>query len=136
MNLTNYLSIESLHDGLLSGIEVVEEKQLTLVITTRENKTYNIVFLNTKSCRFDNFRLGNIVFSIEVYQGKDVDNYENRINELLCYLFDLEMDEISKPYVLDIKESLRQGKILLVELEASYGVEGVILCEKIVWSEG
>jgi len=124
-SISKYLNIDSVHDCNMTGIIVSEEETLNLIISDLEGKAKNILFIETKYCRFDDFRLGNIILSLEVYDDYDI----QIIDDYLCYILDIDKKDLSKDFVLKLKNAIYSKELILVVLEPSYGAMGVIICK-------
>jgi hypothetical protein len=126
-----YLNITSVHDSLLTGISIVGETSISITIhDSINNKKGQFVFLDVKSCRFDNFRQGNIILDISIHAGTDIGT---SIDNELCYAFDIKKQELMSKYYNAVKNSIFLNELMLVNFAASYGAYGVIVCKSVVF---
>jgi hypothetical protein len=128
-SISIYLHINTIHDNLITGISTVDKNNIVLSINEFSNlkKIGDLVFYNVKQCRFDDFRLGNIILDITILDIKD-------INDELCYLFDISEKDMGKDWIVQIKENIALQKLILVQLTTTYGVHGIILCEQVAFN--
>lgn len=128
--------LPSYHDWYLASIESNYTDEVTLKVFFQDNARI-VKFSGVVRCLFDNFREGNILSEMKVV---DPDIPEERlIKETsllpLKYIYN-NKDELKKPHFKETVEKIRKGELLLVEISASYGCEGAILCkgfEERVW---
>lgn len=125
-NISMYLNIKTIHDNLITGISVVDKNNIILSINDpyNSNEKRELVFYNVKQCRFDNFRLGNIILDITVLNI-------NNINNDLCYIFDISQNVLEQEWIAQIKKDITLEKLIMIRLTTSYGMFGNILCERI-----
>jgi hypothetical protein len=114
-----------LHDKNIKRIESTGDKNFIIDI---EDNGYiiELKFINVKHVKIDNFRLGNIILDIVVYESK----YLNKFEKELRLLLDVNRDA-KDSYLEEIKEKIKKGELLFVSVQSSYGAYGNILCERI-----
>lgn len=108
-------------------IMTLPERGLEKQINNVDNSSIKITFLNPKHIRLDNFRLGNIILGIYISEREDVDT----MDEELKYLLDINDNNQYLSYLDSVKEKIKNGDLLFISIESSYGVEGFVLCEGI-----
>jgi hypothetical protein len=133
-DISDYLNIQSMHDCLLTGILLCDKSILLVNVSdySGTKKIGNFIFSGLKACRFNDFRLGNIILDISVYTGE---NRVEFIDNTLCYIFDINKNKITEEWCNVIKSDIYSKKLLLVNFSTSYGAYGSILCEKIKFKE-
>jgi hypothetical protein len=114
-----------IHDKNIKGLETTEDKKLIIYIEDND-RIIELRFINVKHLKIDNFRLGNIILDIEVYEQE----YLNKHDEELRSLLDMDRT-ITSPYLDKIKEDIGKGELILLSLQSSYGAYGSILCESV-----
>lgn len=118
---TNY------HDWYLQGIKSFRnEKRLEITLEYEENEAI-LKFFQVRECVINNFHVGNIILDIYTYEGEiDFD----KIASSSSFLKFIGVESAS-PYFEKVVSEIRNGSLLYVEINTSYGCEGTILCEKI-----
>lgn len=124
--LHQVLNINSVHDKYITGIKV-DEKNVCLSIS-KDCNAFEVVFVSSESIKFDNFKLGNIILSIEVYGSEDVDI----IDDELRYLLNIsKSNSHNHVYFERVKKQIKNGELFLIAIDPSYGLEGYVLCKDI-----
>lgn len=128
-NLSEWLSIEGVHDKKISGVRIVEERDIVLTIFDSDNNiSFDVAFINTCRIRINNFLEGNIIFGIEVYESDEVNEFEGE----LLYLLDLDLDNVHQERAFQhYRNKIVDEKLLFITIEPSYGMSGALICEKI-----
>lgn len=130
MNNKNYLDLSVFHDGNIVSI-IVENDNILKFGIKKENSEHvdQLLFFGTKNIKLDNFRLGNIIVDFTVYKNEDHKNIKKHLFELL----DVDEHTINylSPYLEKTMQDILNGKMLLVSLSSSYGLDGLILCKDI-----
>lgn len=103
------------HDGALTGVRVIERSTLELYCSTLEGEAYKVSLSGLEALKVDNFREGNIIFEIELFNS-------NFPIELVKRAFSLSAEENPPWLQQKITEMTADGWTLL-ELSSSYGCE-------------
>jgi hypothetical protein len=128
-NINNYLHTQSIHDWLLTGISILDSTTLEISVSDPSNKDRGkFIFYNVESCKFDDFRLGNIILDVVVYTGE---NIESVIDEGICYIFDIDSSKLTASWCDNLKQDIYSQKLLLVNFSTSYGAYGAIICQSV-----
>jgi hypothetical protein len=120
----------SLHD---SSLVSVENNQGKAIFTFRliSGELVQAVFTNVKNLVCNDFREGNIVldFTIE----KNVLVTDHGLDKL--FIPPAAMLEKYDAYIHSVKESIKSGKMMLVTINPSYGCDGMIYCENVIFQK-
>ena len=107
------------HDGLLTGIRVVDGSRLELSCATIDGEPYLLSFSGLESLRADNFLKGNIIFEVEVFDSE-------LPPDLVKKAFGIDGDEQAAWLEAKLAE-MKKGGWTLVEVSSSWGCELVAL---------
>jgi len=129
MNDKVITELKNVHDSKVVSLQIVNETTITIGILTN-NKIVNYQFLNCLKCRFDDFRIGNIILDVELYGKDDI----NSIECILTYVLGIRKQDYGKQFVLDVLRKIQNGEIFLLELTSSYGLRGALLFHDIASS--
>jgi hypothetical protein len=131
-DISAFLNIQDIHDCSLTSISIVDGRDINILIYSESGKEKigSLIFQNVEYCRFDDFRLGNIIFHISVLDVGDTSG----INDTLCYILNKKPDDLKKEWINTIKNNIESKKMLLSELATSYGVYGAVLCRSIAFT--
>jgi hypothetical protein len=128
-------SLPSFHDGWLTSISV-GEKTATLGLTRSCGSTFELTLDNVIALHAEDFRQGNIVFSVEVISGKEPDCY--RLDGFLERLFGSPHPDAPPEYHArhaefrsDVLQRISRGGATLIVIGASYGCGLVAICHSI-----
>ena len=112
--------IPSMHDGLLLGLSLAEDDGLEITFQTTAKKKIHIRLPRLVALKCDNFRQGNIVFAIRLYEKS------NCPHDLVGRAYGYSKEEAAKFLAVRLSE-LEPGDWSLVEVQESYGCELVAL---------
>jgi hypothetical protein len=131
-DISRYLQINDIHDCTITGISIIDKEKICISVYDEQGKTKegDFVFHNVTECRFNNFKLGNIILDIAVYNEEDI----NIIDEKLCFIFDIKVSDLHKTWIKNIKNDIISRKSILVDFSTSYGVFGIILCNTVIFN--
>lgn len=121
-------TLNDFHDANIYGIEVHASKDVVLFLENENAMRHLIKLKNVECMKLNNFRLGNIIFEINIYHIDDITEIKTAEN-LLCTLYDINKENLSEKWVKNIIGKIKNNSYILVELIESYGVYGVFLCE-------
>lgn len=123
--------MNKIHDWAITGIVISDEKDIWISINDFYNDTGKgkLILKDVKYCRFDNFKLGNIILDFTIFDSNDI----NKIDKDLCYVLDISKDETEKEWVRKIINDLSSSNLVLAVLTESYGVCGAVICKEIVF---
>jgi hypothetical protein len=121
-------TLNDFHDANIYGIEVHASKDVVLFLENENAMRHLIKLKNVECMKLNNFRLGNIIFEINIYHIDDSTEIKTTEN-LLCTLYDINKENLSEKWVKNIIGKIKNNSYILVELIESYGVYGVFLCE-------
>ncbi|MBA3353104.1 MAG: hypothetical protein H0U23_11925 [Blastocatellia bacterium] len=105
-----------LHDGYLNGLLIEAETTLILHCKTEDGRACTFTMPGMVRLRANNFREGNIIFELNIYQGPECPI------ELVKQLKEYEEARTDEMLSKDM-EIIVQGNWTLVELTSSYGCD-------------
>ena len=123
------------HDGHLTSV-AVGEKRATLGFKRSDGNDYELVLEGVEALQIDDFRLGNIVYALEVITGRDPRNYDNdlRLDRLLPSPHPNAAAHYHEAYASMRGKRLARitdGEATLVTVSSSYGADLVAYCAKV-----
>ena len=128
-NINDYLHTQNVHDWLLTGISILDGNTLEISVSDPSKKDHGkFIFYNVKSCKFDDFRLGNIILDVVVYTGV---NIETAIDESICYIFGIDRNKLTTSWCDNLKKDIYSQKLLLINFSTSYGAYGAVICQSV-----
>ncbi|QTQ15241.1 hypothetical protein [Treponema parvum] len=117
-------NLENIHNFRLIGILLDAQRNVSLVLRGKKRKV--LVFKNPIRMKINNFQTGNILLEVNIYNDL---TEEKDLYRLLCFLYDIEIDELQNEWVQSIINHIHSKSLILVELVESYGAHGVIICK-------
>jgi hypothetical protein len=115
------ISEPNLHDGSLERLSIRGE-DFEIDCTDAAGRKIDIRLFSVRHLKADNFRLGNIIFSVEVFTGKDCSD------EILRQAAGLDPDEAGE-WVIEELARIAEAGWTGVRITSSYGCELVAICE-------
>lgn len=111
------------HDGLLTGVLVDLNSTLTITCTDEDRKQeYVLRVPGTNSLVVNNFRQGNIIFNIYLFEGS------RSPREVVAQAMGIRDEEDQAP--VDAMEArIRQNNWVTIQITSSYGCELCGICE-------
>lgn len=103
----------NLHDGYLNSL-VLTKGGLSIGCSTVDGTTYELSLSKVERLRADDFREGNIIFSVETFVGADCPE------DLVLEVFGPGADP-SRPWFVDVMERIRREGWTFVSIDSSYG---------------
>ncbi len=132
-NLHQWLNIDSVHDKCITGIKTTGKNLIVSICDEcNDSNAFEVVFINSKYIKLNDFMFGNIILSIEVYDSKDIDKIEDELRDLLGVS---KTDVYYQASFQQVRDQIKNGKLLLIAIDPSYGLNGLILCEDIKLGE-
>ena len=104
------------HDGFLDGL-LIQGSTVHVVLSTDEREEFVLEVDGVKSLKVDGFKEGNIIYDVLVREGEEL-TYRDIMD---FYEFKDEAKALTK------LQEARQERLLVVEINPSYGASGVIL---------
>jgi hypothetical protein len=115
------LKAPDLHDGQLTGISMGDDETLTLYCSSVGGGSCTLRIPNVTRLRADNFREGNVIFEVNVYEGEECPE------ALVGRLYNEGQNGGNlASHMLEI----RQKRWALFELTSSYGCELLALSRR------
>ena len=109
-----------MHDGLLLGLSLAVDGSLEITFQTTAKKKLHMRMPHLVALKGDNFRQGNIVFAIRLYEKSSCPH------DLVARAYGYSKEEAAKYLAARLSE-LEPGDWSLVEVQESYGCELVAL---------
>jgi hypothetical protein len=123
MYLTLMEDVPTFHDGLLAGVNV-HTKRAKLVLHRLNGEVWEVIVHGVQALRMDNFREGNIVYELKIFQGVTPPA------GVLERLFDAPHPSAAKSYheqyasfLGSRRHAIASGKNLLLAIDCSYGAD-------------
>jgi hypothetical protein len=112
-----------MHDYNITAIQVDNDGNVQLCLLGDKQKL--LLFYDVIRMKINNFQMGNILLEINIY-----DDFLNKeyLYDLLCFLYDINDDELGNDWIRSIITKLNDRSLILIELVESYGAYGVIIC--------
>jgi len=114
----------ALHDANLFGIISCPNRRMFILVRDVHGKIHCLAFFGVERFRADDFRQGNIILDITVQTGTNVSS------EDLAYIFGIDVST-SDSYRENIMKKFNSGRLMLVQLDQSYGCSFLCACEGI-----
>ena len=117
-----------LHDGLLTRIDLISDKQAELSIRDEDGVRFELSLRGLVWLKAADFREGNTILDVILHRG------QIRDIGLLEEVLDLTPEEVKKhpAFFDDLLNRVRSGNLTLVELTPSYGCYLLALCQEVV----
>ena len=110
------------HDGMINKIQIINNNDLELSIKTIDKKIYHIIFYNIEYLNINNFKVGNIILDIEIWQ---------LCNCSTKFLKKILENDPNIEYITQISEKIKSGLLSLIIINPSYGAELICICESL-----
>ena len=132
-----YLGDPDLHDGYLTGLELIEEHILQIRLRNVVGKRFTMELSGLHLLLANEIRQGNIILNIRIEHRRDPD--PSLMRQLIGGLH----PSVGEPYRTKhedyfkrMADAVRNGDLTLVAVEASYGCDLVALCKSASIAEG
>jgi hypothetical protein len=116
-----------LHDGLLEGIIVKNDKSSILTLRDTQGVQYELELGGVEYLFANDFREGNIILDLTVERGKNCDL------SLLRALFSSKHLERHPGFLDVLLQRVEAEDLALVSIDPSYGCSFLALCRTIHW---
>lgn len=124
VNEHGILTEPNLHDGFLECLSDNDHKSARIECRSVLNQRVDIRFKGVQSLQGNDFRQGNIIGTIWIYEGSQIPSKDV---EHLVFGEDANRDAVNK-LISDIQKS----KVFLVKMWSSYGLQLRVLCEEVI----
>lgn len=131
LDANHSMVVPQLHDGNLTGIQS-EDGVVTLSLHTADKRPFRMVLKGATALRADDFRLGNIILDVRISTATDV------APERLANLYpgphpkaELRFHDAYANALDGFLGDIREGRTILVEIDASYGCTLDALCSRV-----
>jgi hypothetical protein len=117
------MDLPNFHDGYFDGFRVGSNKTVTIFLRTCNQKIYELVLHGVKRLAISGAKEGNIILDLVVRSAREATHDDLR------ELFDLDQTPEQAERLL---ESTREGQLQILELNPSYGAQGLFLFESYI----
>jgi hypothetical protein len=114
--------LPEIHDGELRKIEIPGNGTLSLTFETIDRVTHSLRLEGVERFRCDNLLQGNIVFDIQRIEDPSLDDLA-RVTSM-----EDRNSEKGRNFLRDQQTAVRQGELMFLRLESSYGCVMDALC--------
>ncbi len=121
------MDIPNFHDGFFDGFRIKADKAVHLFLRTSDQAAYTFVLSGVRAMKISGVMAGNILFDIVARGAEQMSTSDMR------EMYELASDASQAPALL---ASAREQHLQLLELNPSYGAEGLILFEKLEIASG
>jgi hypothetical protein len=129
---TGFLRDPYLHDGHLTGLELVDKSILRVRLRDLSGSLFVMELSGLKRLLGNEFREGNIIFDIRIAHGIPPDEslIRNLVGELPPGVGEPHRQK-HQSYIQQQIDDVVNGKLTLVSIDRSYGCELTALCETV-----
>ncbi len=114
-------TFDDFHDGLLDGLLIQDDATVSIFLSTADRQKSVLKVGGVLSLKVDGFRQGNIIYDVIVRTGDEL-TLDDMVN---FYDFKDEKRALTK-----LEES-RQKRLVILEINPSYGATCIILAESV-----
>jgi hypothetical protein len=124
MELSISDELPSFHDGLFEGVWISIDKRVHLFLRTADNRPFTLVLGGVKRMKLSDVRQGNTILDLVLISTDQLtEEHIESVHEI--------SDVNRQAQIAKLLASARQEKLKLLELSASYGAEGDVLCQSV-----
>lgn len=116
-----------LHDGFFEGLRIKEDGSARLFFRDVGGQHYELDLDSLEYLLANEFRKGNIILDLTIYQGTDYDV------ALLERLFGAEYLGKNPDFLNKLQHRIEVESLTLVSIDPSYGCSFVALCKTATW---
>jgi hypothetical protein len=120
------MNIPSFHDGHFEGLWLESGKTAHLFLSTYDRQLYTIRLQGLQAMTLSDVKAGNIIFDLVLRSARELTNSDVGI------LYDLDENSEQAAKILN---SARAKELQILELNATYGAQGLFLFESYKFSE-
>jgi len=121
------MGIPNFHDGFFDGFRITADKAVHLFLRTSDQAAYTLVLTGVRAMRISGVMAGNIILDIVVRGAEQMSAAD------MGEIYGLPSDASQ---ALASLASAREKHLQLLELNPSYGADGLILFEKLEIAPG
>ena len=109
------MDIPSFHDGYFDGLRIGPNKLVNLFLRTQDRKSFILVLEEVDRLKFSEIKEGNTVFDLVFRSPGELD---------IAELYGV---DVGAPQASDLLRAKREQGFQLLEINASYGAQGLVL---------
>jgi len=112
------MNIPNFHDGHFDGLRIGPSKLVSLFLRTQDGKSFILALREVDALKLSDIKQGNIIFDL----------VSRSTEELTCSdMAELYSVDVDAPQVTDLLRVKREQGFQLLEINASYGAQGLVL---------
>ena len=115
-----YRVLHEFHDGLFDGIRLESDKTATLFLRSGVKRSYTMILKGVEALVLNDLRPGNIILDLTVRNSR-----EATLEDVLS----LYQTDRNSEHAAKLLDNLREKHLYILELNPSYGAEGLFLFE-------
>ena len=112
------MNIPNFHDGHFDGLRIGPDKLVNLFLRTQDGQSFTLVLQEVDALTLSEIRQGNIVFDLVFRSTGELTRSD------MAELYSVDVDA---PQVTDLLRVKREQGLQLLEINASYGAQGLVL---------
>jgi hypothetical protein len=112
------MNIPNFHDGYFDGLQISANKLVHIFLRTQDGKSFVLVLQGVDALTFSEIKLGNIIFDVVFRSTQELTSAD------MFDLFSIGADTLKASDLLNAK---REQGLKLLEINASYGAQGLVL---------
>lgn len=119
--------VPQVHDAVIKGLFFTHGKDFALMLKPTQGEDFCLIFQHVERLRINDFRDGNIILSIEVLYGDDIDLTD------VAYAYGVKSDENN--FIVGVCARLKSEGFCVVKINPSYGCQLICVCKNIFLRE-
>jgi hypothetical protein len=112
------MSIPNFHDGHFDGLRIGPNKLVNLFLRTQDGKSFILVLQEVDALTVSEIKQGNIIFDLVFRSTGELTPSD---------IADLYSVDIDAPQAAELLRAKREQGFQLLEINASYGAQGLVL---------
>ena len=121
------MSSPNLHDARLLGMFVSDNKTATVLFRSENGQRHELLLKEVEHLVANDFREGNIVLDVEIYDGESFDS------KLLSEIYGKNYLTAHPGFKSEIRRKVKNGELKLVSVNPSYGCSLLCICKEYHW---
>jgi hypothetical protein len=112
------MNIPNFHDGHFDGLRIGTSKLVDLFLRTQDGKSFTLALQEVDALTLSEIKQGNIIFDLVFRSTGELTRSD------MAELYSVDVDA---PQAADLLTAKREQGFQLLEINASYGAQGVVL---------
>lgn len=112
------MNIPNFHDGHFDGLRIGLSKLVNLFLRTQDGKSFTLVLQEVDALTLSEIKEGNIIFDLVFRSAEKLTRSD------MAELYGVDVDA---PQAADLLTAKREKGFQLLEMNASYGAQGLVL---------